>query len=201
MKPLFLLFFFLTFPLISLAQTEPILFRQFKSEYQKFYVENQCGSNILGFLTRAESKGQKVYNAHILEITNKGFSLFGLINAEFARGAGRLNPNHANDGIRNLPGENNWYHHVVLELDGYIYDFDFDNYPVVLPVKKYFEKMFLADLKKSDGGDHYIGRDEKLKTYEILVRPGLDTLRAREERRASPVSETLRLQDYLRNFH
>jgi hypothetical protein len=69
-----------------------------------------------------------------------------------------------------------------------------------LPVKAYFEKMFFADLKKSEGGEHYIGREEKLKTYEILVRPGLDNLRAREERRASPVSEILRLQDYLRNF-
>jgi hypothetical protein len=200
MKKIFILLILLSFSLLSFAQTEPVLYRQFKTEFHKNYVQNQCGSNILGFLSRAESQGQRVYNAHILEITNKGFSLFGLINAEFARGAGRFNPNQANDGIRNLPGETNWYHHVVLELDGYIYDFDFDNYPVVLPVKAYFEKMFLNDIKKSEGGDQYIGRDEKLKTYEVLIRPGIDTLRAREDRQPSPVSDVLRLQDYLMNF-
>jgi hypothetical protein len=200
MKHICVLLILLSFPSISNAGIEPILYRQFKSEYQKYYVENQCGSNILGFLTRAESKGLRVFNAHILEITNKGFSLFGLINVEYARGAGRMNPDQTSKGMRNLPGENNWYHHVVLELDGYIYDFDFGNSPMVLPVKAYFEKMFLNDLKESEGGQHYVGRVEKLKTYEILVRPGLDTLRAREERRAIPVSEALRLQDYLINF-
>jgi hypothetical protein len=184
----------------SFAQKNPELLRRFKSDFTKHYVENQCGANILGFLGRADEKGQKISNAHILEISNKGFSLFGLINAEFARDSGRLNPNSANDGIRNLPGETNWYHHVVLEMDGEIYDFDFGNSPVVLPVKAYFEKMFLDDKKVSEGGERYIGRDEKLKTYEILVRPGLETLRARSENRQSPVKETLRLQDYLKDF-
>lgn len=185
---------------VSFAQKNPELLRQFKNDFKKHYVENQCGSNILGFLRRAESKGVKVQNAHILEITNKGFSLFGLINAEFARESGRLNPDSDNDGFRNLPGETNWYHHVVLEMDGEIYDFDFGNNPVVVPVKAYFEKMFLNDKKTSEGGERYIGRDEKLKTYEILVRPGLETIHARSENRQSPVKETLRLQDYLRDF-
>ena len=182
------------------AQKNPALFRQFKAEYQKHYVENQCGSNILGLLRRAESKGQKVYNANILEISNKGFSLFGLINAEFARQSGAFNPNSSVDGIRNLPGETNWYHHVVLELDGDIYDFDFDNYPVVLSVREYFEKMFLNDKRPSEGGERYIGRDEKLKTYEVIVRPGLETMRARSENRKSPEAPALRLQEFLRDF-
>jgi hypothetical protein len=85
----------------------------------------------------------------------------------------------------------------VVELNEEIYDFDFGNRPSVLAKEYYFEKMFLDDKKKSEGGEHYIGREEKMKTYEILVRPGLDTLRAREERRSSPVSKTLRLKDYL----
>lgn len=185
---------------VSFAQKNPELLRQFKTDFTKYYVENQCGSNILGFLGRAETKGININNAHILEISNKGFSLFGLINAEFARESGRLNPNSGIDGIRNLPGETNWYHHVVLEMDGEIYDFDFGNSPVVLPVKAYFEKMFLDDKKASEGGERYIGRDEKLKTYEILVRPGLETIQARSENQKSPVKETLRLQDYLRGF-
>jgi hypothetical protein len=185
---------------LTFAQKNPELLKQFKSDFIQNYVENQCGANILGLLRRAESKGINLHNSHILEISNKGFSLFGLINAEFARAAGRINPNVGVDGIRNLPGENNWYHHVVLEMDGEIYDFDFGNAPVVLPVKVYFEKMFLDDKKSSEGGERYIGRDEKLKTYEILVRPGLETIRARSQNQQSPIKETLRLQYYLRDF-
>ena len=179
------------------AGRNPELEKLFKSDFKKNYIQNQCGSNILNFLKRAETSGLNLYNANILEISNKGFSLFGLINAEFARESGRLNPNSSQDGIRQLPGESNWYHHVVLELDGEIYDFDFGNQPSVLSKELYFEKMFLNDKKKSEGGEHYIGREEKLKTYEILERPGLDTLKAREERRSSPVSKTLRLKEYL----
>lgn len=196
MKILLFIIFFI-FSLNVFAGRNPELEKLFKNDFRKHYVQNQCGSNILEFLRRAETKGLNLYNANILEITNKGFSLFGLINAEYAREAGRLNPNSSQDGMRQLPGENNWYHHVVLELDGEIYDFDFGNLPSVLTKELYFEKMFLNDKKKSEGGDHYIGREEKLKTYEILVRPGLDTLRAREERRSSPVSKTLRLKEYL----
>jgi hypothetical protein len=188
---------FFIFSLNALAGRNPELEKLFKNDFKKNYIQNQCGSNILNFLKRAEASGMNLYNANILEISNKGFSLFGLINAEYAREAGRLNPNSSQDGLRQLPGESNWYHHVVLELDGEIYDFDFGNRPSVLAKEYYFEKMFLNDKKKSEGGEHYIGREEKMKTYEILVRPGLDTLRAREERRSSPVSKTLRLKDYL----
>jgi hypothetical protein len=200
MKNLFTLLISAFISLQSYAQTTPFLLGHFKADYKKHYVENQCGSNILGFLGRAESKGKKVYNANILEISNKGYSLFGLINVEFAREKGRLNPNSSLDGIRNLPGETNWYHHVVLELDGYIYDFDFDNYPVVLPVRDYFEKMFLNDKKISEGGDRYIGRDEKLTTYEIIVRPGIETVRSRSENIKSPEGEKFRLGEYLKYF-
>jgi hypothetical protein len=192
-----LIIIFFIFSLNIFAGRNPELEKLFKNDFKKYYIQNQCGSNILEFLRRAEAKGLNLYNANILEITNKGFSIFGLINAEYARETGRLNPNYTQDGMRQLPGENNWYHHVVLELDGEIYDFDFGNQPSVLEKELYFEIMFLNDKKKSEGGGHYIGREEKLKNYEILFRPGLDTLRAREEGKSGPVSKKLRLKEYL----
>jgi len=192
-----LICFLLIFSVNSFASKNPELLRLFKIDFKQIYVQNQCGQNILNFLKRAENSGLNVYNANILEISNKGFSLFGLINAEYAREAGRVNPNSSQDGFRQSPGERNWYHHVVLELDEEIYDFDFGNQPSVLSKELYFEKMFLNDKTISEGGEHYIGREEKLKTYEILVRPGLDTIRAREESRSSPVSKTLRLKEFL----
>lgn len=200
MKNIKLFLLSISFSMNAFALKDPALFSQFKSDYQNHYREAQCGPNIMGFVRRAESKGHKLYNANIIEISNTGYSLFGLVNAEFARKAGRVNPNYARDGLSHLPGEKNWQHHIILEMDGYIYDFDFDNYPNILPVKAYFEKMFLTDKKKSEGGDHYVGREEKLKSYEIIIRPALETIRLSDERKKLPEPETMRLQDYLKKF-
>jgi len=182
------------------AAPDPALVAMFKQDFKTQYEEGRCGDNILGFLRRAEQQGLKLYNARILEITNHGFSMFGMVHAEFARASGGFNPQAEQDGFRNLPGERNWYHHVVLESDGYIYDFDFGNRPQVLEVKNYFEKMFFEDKRKSEGGEFYVGREEKLKTYEILIRPGLETLEARQERRSSPELGKFKLETYLKDF-
>lgn len=166
---------------------------QFTKTYGSHYVEGKCGLNILNLLDRSEADGDDIYNAHVLEITNEGFSVFGLVNAEWARGA-------AARGTQ--PGERNWYHHVVLEDDGLIYDFDFANEATVLPVKEYFEKMFLEE-KKGDGwssGTFYVGREDKLKTYKIVVRPGKETLEAHRSRKPSPEKQTLKLGEYLSSF-
>jgi len=170
----------------SFANPDYYLEKEFKSTFSTHYVEGRCGDNILGLLSRAESKGIKIENARILEITNKGFSLFGLINAEFVRQSNRA------------PSENNWYHHVVLEQDGYIFDFDFGNAPTISTVKEYFEKMFLNDIKQKYG--HYVGREEKLKTYEILERPALETIIARRNKKAAPELRKVRLINYLQDY-
>lgn len=170
----------------SYSNADFYLVEEFKNTFKTHYTEGRCGDNILALLSRAEAKGIKIENARILEITNQGFSLFGLINAEFAR------------QINREPTENNWYHHVILEQDGYILDFDFGNKPVVLTVPEYFEKMFLDDKKVKYG--HYIGREEKLKTYEILERPAFETIQARRNKKPVPELRKIRLRDYLEEF-
>jgi hypothetical protein len=174
------------FSLNTFANPDYYLEKEFKSIFSAQYTEGRCGDNILGLLSRAETKGIKIESARILEITNKGFSLFGLINAEFARQSNRA------------PSEKNWYHHVVLEQDGYIFDFDFGNMPTIGTVKEYFEKMFLNDVKKEHG--HYVGREEKLKTYEILERPAYETIIARRNKKAAPELRKVRLVNYLQDF-
>lgn len=172
----------------------------FQNTFNTHYTAGRCGDNILSLLERADAQRIDLTNANIIEISNKGNSLFGLINSEFARGGGRLNPTYPASGPRNLPGENNWHHHVFLEQDGLIYDYDFGNEPRVVSTKAYFEKMFLIEKRTSEGGTFYIGREDKLKDYEILIRPGLETIIARRNRQASPDGERLRMGEYLRLY-
>ena len=196
MKILLLLsFFFVTH---SFADTE--LVKHFTSTFNSNYEASRCGDNILQLLERAEKLQINLNGARIIEITNTGNSVFGMVNAEFARESGRLNPQYPASGFRNLPGETNWFHHVVLEKDGLIYDYDFGNNPKVVPVRTYFEKMFLTEKKRSEGGDFYVGPEEKLKYYELLLRPGIETLHSRRNRQVSPTEKVLKLADFLRDF-
>lgn len=174
--------------MISVAEANPALRQEFRQTYTSHYVATKCGDNILGLIGRAENKGIDMSDANILIIENKGFSVFGMVNAEYARGIRR-------DG---KPSETNWFHHIILEKDGLIYDFDFSNNPEILSVKDYFEKMFLQEKTKEQGGEHYVGRDEKLKTYKITVKPALETYEARQNRRVSPDGITMSFESYLR---
>ena len=169
----------------------------FEKTFLDYYVASRCGDNIMRLVTAIDEARLDLYPAKILTIENEGFSVFGMVNAEFARQGGRLNPNASSDGFRNLPGETNWYHHVVLDYDGYIFDYDFGNTPQVLKAQAYMDKMFLIEKKKSEGGDFYVGREEKLKKYKITIMDALKTLEARRNRVRSPEGVKLSLEDYL----
>jgi hypothetical protein len=171
----------------------------FNRTFTTNYVSGRCGENILRLVTDADRAGINFYNAKIIQLENKGFSVFGMLNVEMARESGRLNPAYpASSTFRNLPGERNWYHHVVLEMDGLIFDYDFGNAPKIIPVADYFEQMFLKEKTKAEGGEFYVGREEKLKTYKINIIDAQATLRAREQRQRSPEGEVMTLGEYLR---
>lgn len=137
----------------------------FAERFHSGYEQNQCGPNIMSFIKAAKAKRIDARNAHILHIQNEGFSAFGMVNAELARfGSGRRIP--GSEPPRFEPGEKNWYHHVVLELDCHVFDFDFGSKPTVLPMAEYLERMFLNENPKPAIG-FYVGREEKLKNYKI----------------------------------
>jgi hypothetical protein len=125
------------------------------------YTENRCGPNIEKFVTRLAREGVALEKAEVVEITNLGGSLFGMLNAERGR----------TDNPRFTTEERNWYHHVVLLADGYIFDFDFMDQPTVLPVAEYFEQMFLEEIPNPYPPTDYIGRETKLKEYEVKLYP------------------------------
>jgi hypothetical protein len=147
-------------------------------------------------LSSANKDGINLANANIVEITNAGFSVFGMVNVEQARESGRRNPDPTSLW-RNLPGERNWYHHVVLEMDGFIFDYDFTNSPTVLSKKQYFDSMFFNELRSNQGGDFYVGREEKMKDYRIEFYDAIDGLNSFENRTRGPAKTKMTLSEYL----
>ena len=83
-----------------------------------------------------------------------------------------------------------------MENKGKIYDFDFGNYPEVLSVNDYFEKMFLKESDVNTHPAHKVGREIKLKDYEIKVFNAEELL---INSKVDP-EKILRLKDYLFEF-
>ena len=164
---------------------------EFVRSFESGYSPSKCGPNITSFVKRLKSSGEDVSEAKVLTISNKGFSLFLLINAEFGRRT-RLDAN----GNLEQPGQQNWYHHVILENKGKIYDFDFGNYPEVLSVKDYFEKMFLNESEVNTHPAHKVGREIKLKDYEIKV---FNAEKLMIDPKVDP-EKIVRLKEYLLDF-
>jgi hypothetical protein len=135
----------------------------FHRRYFSSYESGQCGQNIMGLLDEARALGVDVTSARMLKITNEGNSVFGMVNAEQARGR-----RHVRTGAQLPVWENNWYHHVVLEMDCQVYDFDYLNAPTVTPLPEYLESMFLRELAT---GNIRVGREIKLQEYRVNVYP------------------------------
>jgi hypothetical protein len=195
MKILVLFFLF-----VSTASAGSSLTDVFTKTFYTSYESGQCGDNILGLLLKADAEGVDIRSTRIVEMINVGHSVFGLVNAENARNQGRPNRSFPSYGLERLPGEKNWYHHWVLEQDGLIYDFDFGNTPAVTPALTYFEKMFLTDLKESEGGKFSPGREEKLKNYQITYYSGQEAVDKANDRIASFKENKLLLRDCLTFF-
>ena len=184
----------LTFSLVS--HGSEALTQQFRGEFYNQYRAGKCGQNVMELAERAAANGINISNARVLQIRNVGFSVFGLVRAEFARGSGPLANSPQPHGIRWYPGGTNWQFHAVLELDGLIYDFDFGNEPKVLRVAEYFEQMFLNEKENNPRAMFYVGRDEKLSKYEVTVVSAVDLV----SRRSSPSEEVMSLGKYLSRF-
>jgi len=136
-------------------------------------------------------------NASIIEIRNSGLSVFGLVNAEYARASGSVNPSYPVSGLKFHPGERNWHNHVILESEGIIYDFDFGNSPQPITTSAYIEKMFLNEKTREEGGEFFVGREEKIQTYQVYKRSILETLDAYKTKKRLPFAKTSFLVDHL----
>ncbi len=137
--------------------------RNFVSEYRR----GRCGANILELLREAKRQGLDLRGAQVIRLKNEGNSMFGMINAEWAREAGSRNPSFPKLGPSRLPGEKNWDFHVLLVRAGRVYDLDFGNDPRTPDWGSYLEKMFLSEAPA--GAGHFVGKARKLSDYRAAL--------------------------------
>lgn len=90
----------------------------YELEYRCFY----CGDNILTLVRAAKQAKLNMGGARVLIIIG------GLESSLVPRQA-------------RMPGAT-WTYHVVLEVDGRIFDFDYRNVAVSVPINEYFDTMF-----------------------------------------------------------
>lgn len=162
----------------------------FEHSFFNEYVPRQCGSNIKSFTEKLHSLSYDLSNTYILIITNEGSSVFGMVNALQARHGGSLD---RETGLY-AAGEQNWYHHVVLDYNGFIFDFDFTNEPVAISKIDYFYQMFFKNHQLS-----YLKTSPKKKMtdYQIELIPAYTYIEAKKNNKPLPNGEKLRLQNYL----
>jgi len=175
--------------LMSSAFAGPELIKMFKDTFNTHYVAGKCGDNITALVTRADERRINLNNANILIVSNKGFNTFGMVNVEMARGA-----------LRTGPGPKNWYHHVLLEKDGVIYDYDYTDSAQVTRTKTYFQNMWLSDKKGVGSAVDYVNPEDKLNDYEVEIIPAYDMLNARRARVKTPEGQKLKLRQYLMSY-
>jgi len=157
------------------AEPPSVAERTFKEAFFADYEARYCGQNIKRFLTKlpeAELEG-----ARVLGIENKGFSWFGMVRALHARDT-------KNNG-EPFVTDRNWYHHVVLEKDGKIFDFDYGIVPSTPGVQEYFDKMFFQK-------DDKVRPEEKMKDYEVQVIDAREYVAGDKD-----TSTTVRFAEYL----
>lgn len=149
---------------------------------QRFYTDayrsGECGTNIMKLVEEAHGRRLDLSRANMLKITSPGFVHLEGIRGYAARNQGQLispqtfrrDARYPEHEILRTPGEKFWYHHVVLEKDGVIYDFDFLNEPTPKSVEVYFREMFYPS-----GLSGYAGRadfPDKVKDgYAVEVIP------------------------------
>ncbi len=147
---------------------------EFRKAFFEDYEARKCGENIRRFLTRFPEP-EALQGAKVLGIENKGFSYFGLTRALHTRDTKGNGEAYVTD--------KNWYHHVILEKDGRIFDFDYGIEPKVVDSEEYFETMFLNCDK--------VSREDKLKDYRVQVIDAQENLH-----RDQDTSSTMSFRDY-----
>ena len=165
------------FSLNSLASSE--FTRLFNELYYTEYRAQRCGENIRELLTYADAKSLDITDAEVLVLRNKGLSVFGQVNALYAR----------TPSLQYSANERNWRFHVFLIKGNFIYDFDFGNKPEVSTIDQYFQKMFLNSEARSRFN---VDPEQKKDDYLIEFYNPLEYLQGEER-----TNKTMSLRDFL----
>ncbi len=126
-----LLTLFLFIPLHSNASI-PERFEEFF--YSPEISSRHCGNNISHFIKYLFQKGEAVKNINVISITAPDHDWsFGRVVAVNSRWGTKIESSL----------HQNWSFHVVAIIDGFVYDFSFNEQPLILPLKKYMQQMFV----------------------------------------------------------
>ena len=130
---LIILSVFLSFSALAISEA------QMQKEFKRFYSEGplssrHCGRNINNFIIYLKQQGYAIDKIDTVNITGERtrWSL-GRVMALNSRFGSEV------EGHR----LENWYFHVVAIFKGKVYDFSFDQAPLVLNLADYLEKMFI----------------------------------------------------------
>jgi len=114
--------------------------------YSEAYVYNLCGQNAYRLLEQLSQQGIDLRDTYAIQITNSGYSNFGRVRAYEVRESGALirpgQTDVSRGRLQNHPGPRSWEFHVVVEHDGFIFDFDFQNAPTILETDQYLDRNF-----------------------------------------------------------
>jgi hypothetical protein len=180
MSKIFISLFLILVSFSSWSADLPKIEKLFKNTFWTIYQERYCGRNIESFSTQALEEKINMRGAYIMEIRNAGFDTFGMVASLNAREAGRLYTPERSEPPFRQPGGANWHFHVVLLADGVVHDYDFGNIAEPIPMKQYFEKMYIPTDRMSD--IQY--KKKKIGAYEISLYPVEDYMTAKKERRS-----------------
>lgn len=142
--------------------------------YSSLYEARRCGKNVFSFIDLARQHSIPIESATIVRIENKGYKNFGLVRGWQAReGGARIRAaSHDSAGgrLQFHPGSRNWEFHVFLVQDGLVFDFDFSNHPVVLPLRTYVMAMF-GSVGQASHQDRYSMPAPPLDEYRVSLTP------------------------------
>lgn len=110
------------------------------------YQPGDCGNNIMSFINLAARSGIDLRDATIIRFKNEGDDNFGMVLAYPAR----------NGRGPGAPGQRFWDFHVVMDYDGWVFDFDFTNGPLVLKRGQYVPMMFMPPTDDSGASENMV---------------------------------------------
>ena len=148
----------------ELSATSSMVSGLFTRHYNAHYQSGRCGDNIKGFVAALKAAGENLDHYRVVLIRNTGFSVFGMVNAELARGTSFNRP---------VAEERNWYHHVILvdTRTMNVFDFDYATKPTIVDLDHYIQFMFLNETECSNRSERGFcaGEETKLDDYEWEV--------------------------------
>ncbi len=144
MSKIFLSLVFTFFPILFVHANLADEFSNFY--YSKNISARHCGANVASFIKHLATNGYDTSNVRALKITAPnsrwGFGQVISVNSRWGR----------------FESENyhqNWSFHVVALIEGNVYDFSFNQMPLIRPFKNYIQEMFIPKVPFAIYGDTF----------------------------------------------